>query len=96
MDVNVVTAVRIAALGAARLGETEVAIRLFRHALAVATFETPNDAWIGPELIEAVTAAGAESEELTPEPLSRADLFATLADLNQRHSSRSVIGQGGA
>jgi len=93
MDVNVVTAVRIAALGAALLGETEVAIRLFRHALAVATFETPNDAWIGPELIEAVTAAGAEREELTPEPLSRADLFATLAELERRQPAPGVTGE---
>ena len=71
-------------------------MRLFRHTLAVATFETPNDAWIGREVIEALAAAGTESDALTPEALSRADLFATLAELQERHPARALIGEGGA
>ena len=89
---NVVTCVGIAALAAARLGEADAAAALLGHSLATAPVETPGDSWVAREVVAEL--AGMAGAVPTARALSRADLFATLSDLQQRHPAPDLTGEG--
>ncbi len=89
---NGVSSVRMAALGAARLGEADAAAALLGHSLATAPVETPGDSWVAREVVAEL--AGMAGAVPTSRALSRADLFATLSDLQQRHPAPDLTGEG--
>lgn len=81
-------AVHAAAAAALRLGSTDHGARLYRHALA--TFPSESLDWLRRDIAVMLAEAGFDDAALTPQALSRAELFDTMAELEQRHPPTGI------
>ena len=74
-----------AAFAAVELGSHDLAARLYRHNRATALFDNPHDAWARAEIARSLAGAGIGDDVLTPQAMTRSEIFATLAELQRRH-----------
>ena len=75
----------VAAHAAARLGSNDLAARMYRHMLATEPYEFFGWAWVRRDTVAMLGDAGYDEDALTPQAMTRPEVFATLTELQQRH-----------
>lgn len=88
---NMVTnGLTVAVYAAALLGSHDIAARLHRHNLATTVWVNPHDAWVRGEIVRLLAEAGFGEGALTPQSMSRTEMFATLDELQERHPQQTA------
>ncbi len=75
----------VAAYAAARLGSNDLAARMYRHRRSADSYEFVGHAWVLRDTVAMLGEAGYGEDALTPQAMTRPEIFATLAELQHRH-----------